>query len=148
MRTLPTRGRMRWRKWAAVAVTAALCAPALSDERTVKLYCARDVAGIPDSEMTLSLHGPHFVRVTFVGVRPSNGQTDRALRDCLQTAIKLDGSRDILATPWYRNVEPSHSNEPELLQPYGSLRQLIYRASSKTVALRKVTSAPLGARDP
>ena len=139
---------MRWRQWTAVTVTVALSAPALSDERTVKLYCARDVAGFLDSEMTLSPHGPHFVRVTFVRVYPSNGQADRALRDCLQTAIKLDGSRDILAAAWYRNLEPGHSNEPELLRPYGSLMQLVYRASSKTVALRKVTSAPPGARNP
>ena len=137
---------MLWRRWSAVALTAALSAPALSGEQTVKLYCARDVAGLPDSEMTLSLHGPHFVRVTFVGARPSNGQADRALRDCLQTAIKLDGSRDIFAAAWYRNGEPARSNGPELLQPYGPSMQVVYRASSKTVALRKVT--PPGARDP
>jgi hypothetical protein len=121
-----------------VLVVTALHAPSNAAEPPITLYCARDVPGFPDAEIRLNVHGSHVVNVIFMGVRPSRAQADRALRDCLNTAIKLDGSRDILTSLWHRDRERGSSSGDELLQPYGPLTNLVYKASSKTVVLQKL----------
>jgi hypothetical protein len=68
----------------------------------IALYCARGVADYPDAEMTLSAAGKHVVNVTFVGYRPSRVRAEWSLRDCLNTALKLDASHGVVGTLWYR----------------------------------------------
>ena len=100
-------------------------------EPAVNLWCARGVPDYPDAAMTLSAQGSHVVNVVFVGYRPSRARADWSLRDCLYTASRLDGSRDIVAWLWYREREPYSPREP--LQPHA----LVYRASSRTVVAQQ-----------
>lgn len=106
-----------------ILLLAALCAPAAAAEPPIKLYCARDVPGFTDAEITLSASGPHLVSVTFARERPSRHQTEWALMDCLHTASKLDSKRDILATARYRTPEA------------GAAMRLRYRASTGNMVL-------------
>src|SRR5882672_12001677 len=76
-----------------------------SDE-TIALYCARGSGEYPDAEMRLNEAGGHVVRVVYVGYRPSRARADWTLRDCLNTAIKLDGTRDIVVRLWLRDRLP------------------------------------------
>jgi hypothetical protein len=119
-----------------LAAAALLSAAALADPG-VKLYCAREIAGFADAEMHLREREAHTVDVTFAGLLPARHRLDWALRDCLNTAVKLDGSQDIVVLAWYRPgpgiVEP--------VRPYGEETKLVYQASRKTVTLRRTVSA-------
>lgn len=125
--------------WWMLAALAALCAPVVGAEPPIKLYCARDVPGFTDAELTLSASGPHLVSVTFARERPSRHQTEWALMDCLNTASKLDPSKDILATARYRTPEAGSAILPEALEPYGPLARLRYRASTRNVVVDRET---------
>src|SRR5881394_3290802 len=74
-------------------------------EERVSLYCARGSGEYPDAELTLSASGPYLLHVVYVGFRPSRGRADWTLRDCLRTAGRLDGSRQVLASLWVRERE-------------------------------------------
>ena len=122
--------------WAAALLFAALHSPSRAQEWPVALHCARGVADYPDAEMRLSARGHHVVNVIFVGFRPSRVRADWSLRDCLNTASKFDGSRDIVAWLWYRERQLRSAREP--LHPYGASAGLVYRASSGTVTLQRL----------
>lgn len=77
----------------------------------IALYCARGVPDYPDAEMRLNVGGQHLVRVTYVGFRPTRTRAEWSLRDCLNTAIKLDSSRDIVVSLWYRERYSSEVHE-------------------------------------
>src|SRR5678809_1329195 len=83
----------------------ALCAWHLSSAAAepIALHCARGVADYPDAEVRLNVSGHHVLDVTFVGYRPSRSRAEWSLRDCLATALKLDASRGIVASLWYRD---------------------------------------------
>ena len=119
----------------AAVLLAALHLPSQATEPPIALYCARGVADYPDAEMTLNAHGSHVVNVTFVGFRPSRVRADWSLRDCLNTAAKLDGSRDIVAKLWYR--ERYVRGRQELPGPHGT-SALVYKASRRTVLVEKL----------
>ena len=76
--------------------------------------------------------GANVVRLTF-SHPPSTRGVDWALRDCLGTAIKLDGSRDIVTSAAVGS--PGSGVEP--LHPYGPSLCLSYRSSTHTVGVRK-----------
>ncbi len=95
-----------------------------ADDETIALYCARGGADYPDAEMTLSAEGGHLVRVVYVGFRPSPARADWTLRDCLNTALKLDGSRDIVVRLWYRERFQSAAE---------AAAGMAYRAASRKV---------------
>lgn len=116
----------------ALAATTLLSGMAFADPG-VKLYCAREVAGFADAEMHLRERGPHTVEVTFAGVLPSQQPLDWALRDCLSTAVKLDGLQDIVVLAWYR----TRSGVLEPVEPYAGQAQLVYQASRKAVTFRR-----------
>lgn len=122
-------------RWWILPVLAALCAPAAAGEPPIKLYCARDVPGFTDAEIVLSERGPHQVSVTFARERPSRHQAEWALMDCLNTASKLDSSKDILATARYRTPEVLS----ESLEPYGPAKRLRYRASTRNLVVDRDT---------
>ena len=109
---------------------ALLAAPGLAQD-PIALHCARGVPDYPDVHLTLNPSGSHVVNVVYVGYRPSRPRADWSLRDCLATAAKLDGSRDIVATRWYRDLDTLERQEP--LQPYGAF----YQASSRKVLLAR-----------
>lgn len=60
----------------------------------------------------------YTVDVTFVGRSPSNEDVDRLLRECLAIAVKRDGSKDILASPWMRKRSTAPERDDDLLHPY------------------------------
>jgi hypothetical protein len=95
----------------------ALCAiaPLTSRGEPISLHCARGVPDYPRAEMTLSTQSSHVVDVTFVGYRPSRVRAEWSLRDCLNTAMKLDGSRPIVGSLWYRDGA-AHSVQELLLR--------------------------------
>jgi len=125
----------RFTPWAA-ALLAALHFPSQAADPRVALYCARGVADYPDAELTLNTRGSHVVDVTFVEFRPSRVRADWSLRDCLSTAAKLDGSRDIVARLWYRSDRYVRGVE-EMLYPHGTSATLVYKAAHKTVVVEK-----------
>ena len=93
---------------APVALPAA--ASLASPEARAVLYCAR-AADYPDAEITLSEQGPYALQVVYVDFRPSAGRARWALRDCLYTAQRLDGSRPIVASLWVRGRERGSPRE-------------------------------------
>jgi hypothetical protein len=101
---------------------------------TISLYCARGVPDYPDAEMSISERNEHVVNVVFVGFRPSRGRAQWSVRDCLSTAAKLDGSRNIVVSLWYRE---RGQRQQEPLEPFGPSRRLVYRASSKQVVVER-----------
>jgi len=102
--------------------------PVLAAE-PVPLYCARSAGDYPDAAIELNERGAHVVNVTFVGYRPTRSRADWSLRDCLFTATKLDGTRDIEAHAWYR--ERAADARPQPLEP-----ELSYKAVSRRVVNR------------
>lgn len=95
----------------------------------VPLYCGRGAGDYPDAAMELNKRGANVVNVTFVGHRPSRSRADWSLRDCLHTATKLDGTRDIEARLWYR--ERGADAAPQPLEP-----ELSYKAVGRKVVNR------------
>ena len=89
----------------------AFCASCAAAE-PITLYCARGVPDYPDAEVTLNAGDKHVVDVTFVGFRPTGGRAEWSLRDCLNVALKLDASRAVVGSLWYRE---RHARQRELL---------------------------------
>ncbi len=114
--------------------------PAHAAEPSISLYCARGVTDYPDAELTLSTRGSHLVKVVFVGYRPSRARADWSLRDCLSTAIKFDGSRDIVASLWYR--DRALRSPPEPLRPDGAAASLVYQAARHAVVVQRRETRP------
>lgn len=112
----------------------ALHAAPVAAQQTVSLHCARGVPDYPDAEMSLSARSEHLVNVVFVGFRPSRARAEWSLRDCLGTAAKLDGSRNIVAILWYRE---RGQQARELIEPFGPARRLVYQASSRQLVLER-----------
>lgn len=125
---------------ATVLLVAALHCPSHAAEPSIALHCARGVPDYPDAELTLGERGNRVVRVVFVGYRPSRVRADWSLRDCLSTAIKFDGSRDIVASLWYRDRARRSPQEP--LLPYGASASLVYKASQNAVVVQKRKAGP------
>jgi|KBSSwiStaDraftv2_1062776.scaffolds.fasta_scaffold2239665_2 hypothetical protein len=119
-------------RWLLLAL--ALHAIPATAQPTVSLYCARGAADYPDAEMSISGASDHVVNVVFVGFRPSRGRAEWSLRDCLSTAAKLDGSRNIVAALWYRDRD---RRALEVIEPFGPARRLVYRASSKQLVVER-----------
>src|SRR5690242_18179246 len=81
-------------------------------DATVKLYCAARVGGFYDAEMQLRERGANVVNVTFAHTLPSKVAIDWALRDCLNTALKLNATRDIVGLAWFGNAVVMRKNVP------------------------------------
>ncbi|HEX6692061.1 MAG TPA: hypothetical protein VF110_13050 [Burkholderiales bacterium] len=109
-------------------------AASAAGQQTVSLHCARGVPDYPDVEMSISGRDEHIVNVVFVGFRPSRARAEWSLRDCLGTAAKLDGSRNIVAFLWYRE---RGQQAQELMEPFGPARRLVYQASSRQLVVRR-----------
>src|SRR5262245_54793985 len=112
----------------------ALHAVPAAAQPTIALHCARGTPDYPDVEMTISERREHVVNVVFVGFRPLRGRAEWSLRDCLSTAAKLDGSRDIVAHLWYRE---RGQRQQEALEPFGAARRLAYQAASRQLIVQR-----------
>src|SRR6266850_2969420 len=78
----------------------------------------------------------YAMNVTFIGMKPSNKEVDRILRDCLAVAAKRDPSTDILGSPWFRKRPTDNQYDDELLYPYGGLKYIAYTASTKRIDVK------------
>jgi hypothetical protein len=112
--------------WRFAAVFSLVATPLLAAE-PVALHCARGAGDFPDAEMRLSERGAHVLHVTFVGYRPSRSRADWSLRDCLGTASRLDGTRDIDARLWYRErgADSARPLEPAALSYKAASRRVV-----------------------
>lgn len=77
--------------------------------------------------------------LTYIGKKPTNKQLDAALRDCLAVGIKMDGSKDILATAWYRRKRNGNPNDDDQLHPYNGMKYIAYTASTKTIEIHSLS---------
>lgn len=78
------------------------------------------------------------INLTFIGKKPSKSLIDKALRECLQVAIKLDNRKDILANAWYRVSTKSNPYDDDNISPYGSLKYISYTAAKKTIDINSI----------
>ena len=122
---------LRYTLLVALALVAAPCAA----QEHFSLYRGRGTPDYPDAELTISSSGSHVVQVVFVGYRPSRGRANWALRDCLNTAARYAGARDIVASLWYRERDDQRHREP--LAPYAAM----YKASTKTILVQQKLAA-------
>ena len=76
------------------------------------------------------------VLVTFIGKKPSNEQAQKALRNCLDVAIKRDASKDILPTAWLRKKPGANKYDDEMLKPFGAGKYLSYKAATKKITVK------------
>ena len=65
-------------------------------------------------------------------------EIDRVLRDCVSVAVKRDGTKDILGSPWFRKRAADNEDDDDLLHPYGGLRYLSYEAASESIGIREL----------
>lgn len=111
--------------------------PSLAKARATSLTCA-SAAGIKTEVELLPNLDIYVVNVNFIGKHPSNKEVDRVLRDCLSVAVKRDGTKDILGSPWFRKRVGDDPNDDELLHTYGHFRYLSYEAASKNIGIREL----------
>jgi len=83
--------------------------------------------------------GIFTLNVSYIARAPSNRQVDLDLRDCMASAIRRDGSKDILANAWLRKRAGADPNDDDMLNPYGILTNLIYESRTKTMQVKKMT---------
>lgn len=129
-----------------IAVLAILLSPCVHAAKppTIPLACGK-VANIKSEAERQYLDKAsdggdiYTVFVTYVGKKPTNKQVDAALRDCLSVASKKDGSKDILATAWYRATVGGKPNDDDQIYPYDGLEFISYEAASKTIGIRKLS---------
>lgn len=122
-----------------VLLLLSLAAGSMAKEPPAKLTCAAAQGIKTEAEVQrVSSQKIYNLHVTFIGRKPSSPEVDRVIRDCLSAAIKRDGGKDILASPWFRKRSQDNKNDDELLHPYGSLKFLAYQAKDKSVAVRKL----------
>ena len=123
-------------RWLCLAAVLVLCSRVHADE-IVKLRCAARASGFADAELQLRERGANFVNVTFSRTRPSRAALDWALRDCLNTAVKLNATRDIVALGWFR---PHSAAALQPLAPYPADAKVVYSASRRAVLLRRTAT--------
>lgn len=106
---------------------------------TTRLKCA-SVPGIKtEAEVEfVSSQRSYLVSVTFIAKVPSSKDVDRVLRNCVAAAVKRDGTKEILGTPWFRKHVSDNPDDDGLLQPYGDLKYLVYDAASKKIVIREL----------
>jgi hypothetical protein len=76
------------------------------------------------------------VQLTYIAKKPQGRDIDKALRNCLAVAAKSDGTQDILATAWLRKRANDNPIDDDMLNPYGSMKYISYKASDKSIAVR------------
>ena len=80
----------------------------------------------------------YTVQLTYVAAKPSNQEIEKALRSCLAVAAKADGTKDILATAWIRKRSSDKPNDDDMLNPFGGMKYISYKAADKSIAVREL----------
>jgi len=125
------------------AVLAFNAMPAFAKPPTINLKCGKLLNYKVESERQdlskVSGAGDIYnINVTFIAKKPNNKQIDKILRECLAEAIKLDNTKDILATAWYRPKQGANPNDDDNLSIYGNWKFISYTASTKSIAVHKL----------
>jgi hypothetical protein len=124
---------------AAIAAVACLSSPSSFAKDSSALTCGKITGTRTEAEFkSVPGQGIYTLNVSFIVKRPAVKDIDHALRECLAMAVKQDGSKDILVTPWFRRSEKDKPNDDTMLNPYGSLTNLIYEASTKSIKIHKL----------
>lgn len=118
--------------------------PALAKPPTINLKCGKLPNLKVESErqyLSKASGGGdiYMINVTFISKKPDNKKIDKILRECLVEAIKLDGTKDITATPWFRPKAGSNPNDDDMVHIYGSMKYLAYTASDKNVSVHTIS---------
>lgn len=129
--------------WKTLAVALAISSSAFAKPPTIPLNCGKIPEFKSEAErqyLDKASGGGNIynVNITYIGKRPSNKQLNTALRNCLDVAIKKDGSKDILATAWIRRNEGANPADDDELNPYGGMKYISYSASKKNVIVQDV----------
>lgn len=124
---------------ALLAVVLAASQSAIARLSATPLKCA-SAAGIPtEAEITyIPSQKIYTMNVSFIGKRPPNKEVERVVRDCVAAAVKRDGTKDILGTPWLRKRAGANPDDDDNMDVWGGLRYLSYRASDKSIAVREM----------
>lgn len=127
----------------AVVILAFNAMPALAKPPTLNLKCGKlpnyNVESERQDLSKVSGAGNIYnIYVTFIVKKPDNKQTNKILRECLAEAIKLDNSKDILATAWYRPKQGENPNDDKQLKPYGEWEYISYTASTKSIGIHNM----------
>jgi hypothetical protein len=117
--------------------------PALAKPPTINLKCGKLPNHKVESERQYlskaSGGGDMYnINITFIEKKADKKQIDKMLRECLAEAIKLDNSKDIVATAWFRPKQGANSNDDENLNIYGVLKYISYTASTKSIAIHSI----------
>jgi len=132
-----------WKTFA-VVLAVATSAPALAKKPpTIPLECGKVSGFKSEAErqyMDQASGGGniYIVNLTYIGKKPATKRLDTALRDCLAVAIKMDGSKDILATAWFRKRDGANYYDDDMLHPHGGMNYISYVASKKAVEVRSL----------
>ena len=127
-----------------VAVLAFNISPAFAKPPTINLKCGKLPNYKVESERQyLSKESGggdiYMINVTFISKKPDNKKIDKILRECLDEAVKLDGTKDITATPWLRPKAGSNPNDDDMVNIYGSLKYIVYIAKTKSIAVHSIS---------
>ena len=124
---------------AAIVVLVGLSSASGFAKDSSRLTCGKISGTRTEAEFkSVPSQGIYTLNVSFIVKRPAVKDIDHALRECLAMAVKQDGSKDILVTPWLRKSEKDNPNDDAMLSPYGSLTNLIYEASTKSIKIHKL----------
>jgi hypothetical protein len=78
----------------------------------------------------------YSILVLFTCQRPAPAKVEAVLRECIATALKLDGTKDVLATARLRK-SPADTNKISI-SPFKGAQYISYTASQKTVAVHDI----------
>ena len=124
---------------ATIFAVASLSSPSGFAKDSSALTCGKISGTRTEAEFkSVPSQGIYTLNVSFIMKRPTVKDIDHALRECLAMAIKQDGSKDIFVTPWFRRSEKDNPNDDAMLNPYGSLTNLVYEASTKSIKIHKL----------
>jgi len=120
----------------------AMITSAYAKPPSIPLHCGQSNGAVIAERQYLSAASGggdiYNVMVTFVGKKPSNATAETTLRECITEATKKDGSKDVMATAWFRKKLNASENDDEQLQPFGSMKFISYTATTKKVAVRNL----------
>ena len=86
----------------------------------------------------LSDQNIYNVQLTYFGKKPPSQEIDKTLRNCLSVAAKIDGTKDILATAWIRKHAADKPDDDDMINPYGGMKYISYKASDKSIEVREL----------
>lgn len=108
---------------------------------TIPLDCGKASAAVAERQYLDAASGGgniYNVMVTFTGKKPANPKVEAALRECIAVAIKKDGSKDVLATAWFKQRAGASDNDDDQINPFGGMKYISYTAATKTVAVHEL----------